>query len=118
MMSPYGPTEIGRRLGSVSASNELMIPTLTSSATCTAFLHAMVFILLGLASPASPCSLTYSPTTEEMLKKTQVIVRATAVGVGSGQSGVRFHVLEVLRGEDVPEDFELGGSLTDEDDFN
>jgi len=92
--------------------------TMTSSTAIPCLRPALVLMLLALASPAAPCSLTYSPTAEEMLRKTQFIVRATAVGAGESEGGVRFHVLEVLRGEGVPEDFDLRGSLTDKDDFN
>jgi hypothetical protein len=78
---------------------------------------AMLLGLLAFAAPAFPCSLMKGPTTEEMFDRTQIIVRATADGAGSG-AGVRFHVLEVLRGEGVPADFDLRGTLVDADDFN
>jgi hypothetical protein len=90
----------------------------SSAFTLTHLVRATMLVgAMALARPAVPCSVTKSPTTQEMLDRTQVIVRATATGAGEG-TAVRFHVLEVIRGEEVPADFELRGLLVDQDDFN
>lgn len=95
------------------------------------FSTVAVFIeLLCLASPAFPCTRASPVSTLAMVKGSDAIVRALAVGyavpprdpkvmtTGEPDSRVRFEVREVIRGTDVKAELILAGYLTDRDDFN
>ena len=86
------------------------------------------FVLL-LSLHAYPCSRAVPVSSVEMVNQADVIVRATAerydvapknpkvVTTGEPDSTIRFHVLEVIRG-DARTDLTLPGYLSDKDDFN
>lgn len=63
-----------------------------------------------------------STTAEALVRGTPVIVRATAVREvshpGAQMSSMVFRVVEVLKGEQVPDSLEFAGYVHDADDFN
>jgi hypothetical protein len=85
------------------------------------------FVGLTFAICSFPCSTTHPISPEEIVRKADIIVRATAESLVHAasvpnsyppDSRIQFKVLEVVRGE-MPEDrFELRGALVDTDDFN
>ena len=87
-------------------------------------------LLVFVAAPAQPCTIVRPPSPREMVRSADVIVRAIAVQyaippansglftTGVPDSVVRFNVVEVLKGETVPEEVVLHGYLTARDDFN
>lgn len=89
-------------------------------------LPAFVF---ALSLPAFPCQRATPVSDVEMVKESDVIVRAiaerydarpknpNAITTGIPDSTVHFHVLEVIRG-DARTDLTLPGYLSDKDDFN
>jgi hypothetical protein len=89
---------------------------------------ALVAVILS-ATDAHPCSLAKPVSSLEMVKQSDVIVRATAVEyamaprnpniwtTGEPDSMVRFKVLEVIRGR-MSSELVLPGYLVNRDDFN
>lgn len=86
-------------------------------------------LLVFVAAPAQPCTIVRPISPSEMVRSADVIVRAIAVEyaipansglftTGVPDSVVRFNVVEVLKGETVPEEVVLHGYLTARDDFN
>lgn len=84
-------------------------------------------ITLTCGTHSFPCSTEHPISPEEIVRRADVIVRATAESLvyaasvpnsSDPDSRVRFKVQEVIRGE-MPEDhFDLRGALVDTDDFN
>ncbi len=90
----------------------------------------LVFAMVGLATPAWPCSVVGPlPSAERLVDDAEVIARVRAEGLSStpGRGGllfpgsktqVRFAILEVLKGRLSSSTVEFNGSLTDRDDRN
>jgi hypothetical protein len=90
---------------------------------------ALVFAMIGLATPAWPCSVVAPlPSAERLVGDAEVIarVRAEALSSTPGHAGVmagsptqvRFTILELLKGRLSSSAIEFNGSLTDRDDRN
>ena len=89
----------------------------------------LVVAMVGLATPAWPCSVV-GPllSAERLLSDAEVIARVRAEGLSSapGRPGtwadsptqVRFTILELLKGRLSSSTIEFNGSLTDRDDRN
>jgi hypothetical protein len=92
-------------------------------------LYATTFLVL-VAAPAQPCSIVGPISPSEMVRRADAIVRATAVEYatppgnsdlftsGVPDSVVRFKVVEVIKGNALPEEILLHGYVTERDDFN
>ena len=85
------------------------------------------FITLTCGTHSFPCSTEHPISPEEVVRRADVIVRATAESLvyaasvpnsSDPDSRVRFKVQEVLRGEMSEDHFDLRGALVDTDDFN
>lgn len=90
---------------------------------------ALLAALLGVATPAWPCSVVGPlPSPAELVDRTTVIVRARASGLSSepGRAGilggastqVEFEVLEVLKGAVNSGTLRFNGTVSDADDLN
>jgi hypothetical protein len=89
-----------------------------------------VTVLLTIASAAEPCTITRPVSPEEIVRDAEVIARAAAIDyarppsdpkawtTGQPDSLVRFRLVEVVKGSDVPPELVLPGYVVDEDDFN
>ena len=89
-----------------------------------------VAILLTIARAAEPCTITRPVSPEEVVRDAEIIARAAAVDyarpprdpsvltTGQPDSQVRFRLVEVVKGTDVPRELVLPGYLVDQDDFN
>jgi hypothetical protein len=86
-----------------------------------------IALLLGVASSSYPCTRTTPVSVVEMLAQADAIVRAKAVAVADDaksagpvehSGGVRFDVLEVLKGDRQLSTLALPGRFVDRDDFN
>jgi hypothetical protein len=89
----------------------------------------LVFVMVGLAAPAWPCTTTGRPSAERLVADAEVIARVRAEGLSPtpGRAGaflagsatqVRFAILELLKGRLSSSAIEFNGSLTDYDDRN
>jgi hypothetical protein len=89
----------------------------------------LVFAMLGLATPASPCDVIGpSPSAKRLVADAEVIARVRAEGLSPtpGRAGVqagsptqvRFAILSVLKGRLSSSIIEFTGTLTDRDDRN
>ena len=89
-----------------------------------------VAVLLTIGSAAEPCTIARPVSPEEVVRDADVIARAAAVDyarpprdptvwtTGQPDSLVRFRLVEVVKGSDVPPELVLPGYLVDKDDFN
>lgn len=84
-----------------------------------------IFTVAILSIPAHACSSASAEINPEVLiKNAEIIVRATATGYAGRPAdssqirSIEFRVEEILKGENVPNTFLIGGFLTGEDDFN
>jgi hypothetical protein len=87
-------------------------------------------LVLGISTPADPCTIVRPVSPEDVVRNADAIVRAAAVGyavppqngtphtTGEPDSRVRFKIAEVIKGTDVPSTINLPGYLVDRDDFN
>ena len=87
-------------------------------------------LLFMIAREAAPCTIAGPVSPEEVVRAADAIVRVTAVEyvhppkdptiwtTGVPDSQVRFQIIEVLKGRDVPSLILLPGYLVDRDDFN
>jgi hypothetical protein len=93
------------------------------------FRPLLVFAMVGLAAPASPCIVEGPlPSAERLVADAEVIAHVRAEGLSStlGRAGVmaesptqvRFTVLELLKGRLSSSTIEFNGALTDRDDPN
>lgn len=91
--------------------------------------HLVFAMLVGLAVPASPCSVVGPlPSADSLVRKAEVIARVRAESLSSepGRAGimagsstqVRFAVLELLKGRLPSPTIDFNGSLMDRDDPN
>jgi hypothetical protein len=90
----------------------------------------MAVVVVGLVSTiavsqrAFACERVGPVSPEEMVRQADAIVRAQAVGYavppGPANSNppLRFHVLEVIRGKDVPPELQLPGYASDRDELD
>ena len=91
---------------------------------------AAAIILFGIPARALPCSGPLRIDPRAIVREAEMIVRATAAEyvtppadprvhtTGVPDSVVRFKVVDVLKGQDVPDQLTLNGYLSDKDDFN
>jgi hypothetical protein len=86
-----------------------------------------IFVSLAFAMCSFPCRIGRPVSPEEVVRKADVIVRASAESLVRGasvsssyqpDSRVQFKVLEIVRGRITGDRIDLRGALVDTDDFN
>jgi hypothetical protein len=92
-------------------------------------LFGLSLVVLSLGATLFPrasfaCTIARPVSPTDVVRGADAIVRAQSLGYASpasiagSQAPLRFRVIEVIRGNDVPQEFLLPGVATDRDDFN